>query len=407
MKKITFLLILLVSIIKINSQELNFSDSTQVSLITCSPGEEVYAKFGHTGIRLRDPQSSVDVVFNYGIFSFQTNNFYLKFIKGETDYLLGVNQTPLFLAEYEQRKSTVWEQDIDLNIHEKRELINSLLENLKPENRKYRYNFVFDNCATRPRDKILDAADGFISFKADTNPKTYREWVGDYVGESTWLKFGIDIVFGMDADKIAPQYESMFLPVVLMNEFQAIKVVKDKDLPPTLLVKNYRILIDPDMHKVDNTEWYLEPLFIFCLILVFGVLSMFFEYRVAHYKPILDSLTLIITGFAGLVILYLTFFSVHPLVHYNFNLLWLNPINFIVGFLLWVKPLRKAIYYYSYFNLGLLMLALLVLVLSVQEMNTASYPIIALLLSRNARWLVRTKHKYDKRRKYSSRHANS
>ncbi len=407
MKKITFLFILLVSIIGSNAQNLNFSDSTNVSLITCSPGEEVYAKFGHTGIRLKDAQSNLDVVFNYGIFSFQTNNFYFKFIKGETDYLLGVNQTPLFLAEYEKRNSIVWEQELELKIEEKRELINSLLENLKPENRKYRYNFVFDNCATRPRDKILDAVDGFISFKVDANPKTYRQWVGEYVGEETWLKFGIDLVFGMDADKIAPQFESMFLPIVLMNEFQSIKVLENKDLSPVPLVKKYRLLIDPNTTKVELNKWYSEPLFIFCLFLALGALSMFFEYKVAHIKPYFDSLTLIITGFAGLIILYLTFFSVHPLVHHNFNLLWLNPFNFIVGFLLWVKPLRKAIYYYSYFNLGLLMLALLVLVLSVQEMNTASYPIITLLLIRNARWLVRTKHKYDKRRKYSSRHANS
>ena len=404
MKKVTFLFLLLISIINLRAQELNFSDSTTVSLLTCSPGEEAYAKFGHTGIRLNDPLTKVDVVFNYGLFSFETNNFYLKFIKGETDYLLGVNQTSLFLAEYEQRNSTVWEQDLALNIAEKRELIGSLLENLKPENRKYRYNFVFDNCATRPRDKILNAVDGFISFKADNNSKTYREWVGHFVGEDTWLKFGIDLVFGMDADKITPQFESMFLPIVLMGEFQNIKVLKDKDLPPTSLVKNYRVLIDPDVTKEDNDIWYLNPLFILGLISLLGILSLLFEYRVAHYKPVIDSLSLIITGAAGWLIAYLMFFSAHPLVHHNFNLLWLNPINLFVGVFLWVKPLRKLIYYYSFFNLGLLALALFSLVLSVQEMNTATYPIIAFLLVRNARWLVRTKHKYDRLRKYSKKH---
>lgn len=407
MKKITFLLILLVSIVNSRAQVFNFSDSTLISLLTCSPGQEAYAKFGHTGIRLSDPISKVDVVFNYGLFSFETNNFYLKFIKGETDYLLGVNQTPLFLAEYEQRNSTVWEQDLDLSIIEKRTLINLLLENLKPENRKYRYNFVFDNCATRPRDKILDSVNGFISFKVDNNAKTYREWVGEFVGEDTWLKFGIDLVFGRDADKTTPQFESMFLPIVLMSEFQNTKVLRNKDLPPTPLVKNYRILIDPDVTKEDNQIWYLNPLFILGLISLLGILSLLIEYRVAHYKPVIDSLTLIITGAAGWLITYLMFFSVHPLVHHNFNLLWLNPINLIVGLLIWVKPLRKAIYYYSFFNLGLLLLALLVLVLSVQEMNTATYPIIALLIIRNARWSVRTKHKYDRKRKYSKKNGYS
>jgi len=102
--------------------------------------------YGHTG---NDPQNKVDVVFNYGIFSFETDNFYYKFIKGETDYYLGVNQTNIFLAEYARRNSMVWEQIIDISVPEKRKLINALVENYEPENRKYRYNFVFDNCATR------------------------------------------------------------------------------------------------------------------------------------------------------------------------------------------------------------------------------------------------------------------
>ena len=407
MKKNIFLSILLLSIIFVKAQGLYFSDSTQVSLLTCSPGEEAYAKFGHTGIRLRDTESNLDVVFNYGIFSFQTENFYFKFIKGETDYLLGVNQTSSFLAEYDQRNSMVWEQDLNLNIVEKRKLINSLLENLKPENRKYRYNFIFDNCATRPRDKILNSLDGFVRFKVINLSKTYREWVGQYAGDETWLKFGIDLTFGMDADKIAPQYESMFLPIVLMKEFRNTKVLKNNEQNPVSLVEHSRILVDADVVTQKPGRWYFQPFFIFCIILLIGFLSMLVEYKANHYIPIVDSLLLLITGVGGLIVSYLMFFSVHPLVQNNLNILWLNPLNLLFGVFIWFKPLRKTVFYYQLFNLVLLLLALLTLALSIQAINSAVYPIIVLLIIRYTRWVVHIKHKQSYKKKYSRRNGRS
>ncbi|MFR3549967.1 MAG: hypothetical protein ACLTTW_07010 [Coprobacter sp.] len=39
------------------------SDSLKISLITCSPGSQVYELFGHTGLRVQDVSRNVDVVF--------------------------------------------------------------------------------------------------------------------------------------------------------------------------------------------------------------------------------------------------------------------------------------------------------------------------------------------------------
>jgi len=225
MKRFSIIAILLLCILSSNAQQISFSDSAVISLITCSPGEEVYSKFGHTAIRINDAKSGNDLVFNYGIFSFETENFYYKFIKGETDYQLGIYDTRYFLPEYAQRNSMVWEQILNLTQPEKKNLINLLLKNYEPQNRTYRYNFVFDNCSTRPRDKIIGALNGYIKFQPDTEFKTYREWIGIYVGTDTWLKFGIDIVFGLDADQFADTSEGMFLPENLMNEFQTARVI--------------------------------------------------------------------------------------------------------------------------------------------------------------------------------------
>ena len=205
MKQFLLLVCILFTFSKLDAQQVIISDSAVVSLITCSPGEEVYSKFGHTAIRVKDKTNNVDVVFNYGIFSFETEHFYYKFIKGETDYQLGIYETNYFLPEYAERNSMVWEQVLNLSSAEKKNLVATLLENYEPQNRVYRYNFVFDNCSTRPRDKITGSVNGYIRYHQTSEPATFRRWVGDYVGTDTWLKFGIDLLFGIDADAIAKQ----------------------------------------------------------------------------------------------------------------------------------------------------------------------------------------------------------
>ena len=398
MKKISILFLLLGLISHIKSQDLQFSDSTVISILTCSPGEEVYAKFGHTGIRVFDPTDGKDLVFNYGIFSFNADNFYYKFIKGETDYYLGVHPTSLFLPEYQERNSDVWEQQLNLTIAEKRNVINALLENYKPENRVYRYNFVFDNCATRPRDKVLSGINGHVQFTRNIESKTFRDWIGIYVGESSWLKFGIDLVFGMDADKSVSRYQSMFLPQELMGEFQMAKITEPGKTEKNLVkARNHLVSSVPTVTVTDR--FWSTPLFITIVLFILGVLMSVVEFRKKIYFTLFDSLLLFITGFAGVIVFYLMFFSVHPLVHSNLNLLWLNPLNLVAAVVIWIKPWRMGMFFYQLINIFLLLVALLTFTLSFQVFNDAAFPLIALLFVRYSVWFVKTKHSLFKKAK--------
>lgn len=128
----------------------NNNDSIRLSLLTCAPGEEIYSLFGHTAIRYENSSQGIDVVFNYGLFSFNTPNFIFRFSLGETDYQLGATDYERFAAEYAFFGRSVWQQTLNLTDEEKTELIRLLQENYRPENRVYRYNFFYDNCATRP-----------------------------------------------------------------------------------------------------------------------------------------------------------------------------------------------------------------------------------------------------------------
>ncbi|MEI7502316.1 MAG: DUF4105 domain-containing protein, partial [Paludibacter sp.] len=269
MKKIFLIIIIFTSILKINAQQISISDSAVISLITCSPGQEVYSIFGHTAIRVKDATTGVDIVFNYGVFSFDIEHFYYKFIKGETDYQLGVYNTSVFLPEYAERKSMVWEQVLNLTPTEKRRIISALENNYKPENRIYRYNFAFDNCSTRPRDKITSAMLGFVKFQTASDSKTFRQWIGVYTGSDTWLKFGIDLIFGLEADKTTTVNESMFLPEVLMTEFQSAQVTS-LNCPSKKLVSATNILVDNNQPDTDVTPWYLRPITFSMILLIAG-----------------------------------------------------------------------------------------------------------------------------------------
>jgi len=366
-------------------------------LITCSPGQEVYEKFGHTAIRIKDPQRGTDVVFNYGIFNFDTPDFYYKFIKGETDYELGVYDTGNFLATYAQRNSLVWEQIINMSTSEKSALVKNMLKNYEPENRLYRYNFVFDNCATRPRDKILATLHGYVKFEEDKEAKTYRQWIGIYVGNDTWLKFGIDLIFGKDADKPTTFTESMFLPEVLMTGFQTAEI-HDSNNETRKLISDKTILINKTSEPVIKPQLEVKPFVFSLILLIIGLIISIWDYSRKNYSKLFDSVILIVSGLAGILITYMMFFSIHPLVRNNLNILWLNPLNIILGIIIWFPKLRTPVFFYGIFNITLLIGALFSFALSNQIFNLAAFPIIVLLIVRSTSWFMYLKKRMYKRR---------
>lgn len=382
MKQVLLSIFVLLSILNTTAQQLSFSDSAKVSLITCSPGQEVYEKFGHTAIRVLDNNTGVDVVFNYGIFDFNTSYFYFKFINGETDYQLGVYYTGNFLASYAERNSVVWEQSLNLTLQERKKLINILLLNYEPENRVYLYNFVNDNCSTRPRDKILNSINGYTNFDTDSEPKTYRQLIGYYTGTDTWLKFGIDLAFGIDADHVASTSQGMFLPENLMNSFQTAQITTPKG-QTRKLISDRKILVNNKEIPEIASFISIKPYTISILLLIIGVLITIWDlFKHKHYK-FFDSFLFITTGLTGIIVAYLMLFSIHPFVRMNLNILWLNPFNLAAGILIWVRRFRIAMFFYQILNILFLVLGLLAFALSIQTFNIADFPIIVLLLIRS------------------------
>ena len=208
------------------------TDSIRISLLTCASGGEIYSLFGHTAIRYENFTRNIDAVFNYGMFNFNAPNFILRFALGETDYQLGATNYEHFVAEYNYLGRDVWQQTLNLTPDEKEHLFNLLQENYRPENREYRYNFFYDNCATRPRDQIEKAIDGSLQYAdnmTDNNTGvSFRDLLHKYSEGHPWSRFGMDMCMGSEADKPINRRLMMFVPFYVQEYFNTAQII-DKE----------------------------------------------------------------------------------------------------------------------------------------------------------------------------------
>lgn len=302
----------------------NRMDSVEISLITCSPHEEIYSLYGHSAIRYRDMVTGEDMIFNYGIFNFKKPHFALRFVFGLTDYELAIAPTQPFLDYYAHWGSQVTEQVLNLTPEEKQQIISALSINYQPENRVYRYNIFYDNCATRPRNII----ERNLSSPLIYNPRTdfepsFREMVGEKTKHHPWATFGNDILLGIKADMHTSMREQHFLPENLRHDFDHAFIEHDGHQVP--FVKERRELIAPGVQTIEE-DFPLTPFQCGIILTVLSVAILIYETVRKTTLRWFDALLMLLTGLAGLV-LFIMIFSQHPTTSLNLQILLLNPLS--------------------------------------------------------------------------------
>ena len=372
-----FLLIFLSFLIfqpKVHSQSL--SPEATVSILTCNPGTDVYSMYGHTAIRVNDPSTGIDAVFNYGVFSFESPNFIYRFAKGQTDYLMVGQKFSSFIPEYEEDKRSVYEQVLNLSPEGKSLLFQALLENAKPENREYRYNFFMDNCATRVRDMIERNAGETVRFTEDHPTKTYRDMIKEFHHSFRWIDLGIDLLVGKKADQPVSAYGQMFLPEYLQAQFATAEITIDGKAQP--LVLETRTLVEYPNTKLNSDLPWPAIVFGLFFLVVTGISVRGFLRKTK--TDWLDYWLFGLTGFAGFIIGWFTLYSEHPAMSPNYNLLWAFPANLFFAFVWKYKKWRNKTRFYFWLAGVLLLLSLVM----GQQFNFAVYFIVLTLLVRVA-----------------------
>ena len=355
----------------------NDSCHVRISLLTCSPGEELYSTFGHTALRIIDSSRQFDIVFNYGTFDFSDPNFYTKFVKGKLEYFLSVSSYPEFLEEYIADQRSVWEQVLQLNCEQKMAIVQAIETNMIGANRFYKYDFLYDNCTTRVRDLIFKNIDSLqMHSRIIEEGTTSRDLIHTYLdaGGEPWSKLGIDILLGSKLDKPVTNYEAMFLPEYLMKGVDSAYTPKNKRI----------VLSEREVYEAnpsDTATARYVPLFIISMICFLFFIFYFMSTNWAvKFTKFLDSLLLYITGLAGLLLLFMWFGTDHVVCRDNYNLLWALPTNFIAAFFVWKNPPWLRAYFYLAFAIYALLLVFWFWL--PQYINFSILPLILLMLFR-------------------------
>jgi len=333
------------------------SSSAKFSVLTCSPGADLYSLFGHSAFRLQDTLSGqpIDVVFNYGTFNAFDDGFYVKFARGKLDYMLQAEYYEYFIASYEEEGRAVWEQELLLSPLQKQRLFDLLQANVKQPNCVYRYDFFYDNCSSRIRDMIIRACAveptdvlGFRYVALDSlvrintvefaSPRssgtTYRQAIQTYLNYQPWSDFGIDLALGQPCDRVIQEYGFMFLPDSLMRELEFARLNGNALCAPKVLLLPLKL----ELHA--NT--WMSPIVIMVLwMLIHMAIAVRYRKR-ANVTARADKFLLALTGVLSLLILFLWFFTNHSATANNWNLLWASPLNLVVLFFYRRKRLVHA-----------------------------------------------------------------
>ncbi len=376
-KKLLYLSLILVHILFISTvkaQKITLSESAAISVLTMGPGTNLNDSFGHSAFRISDTNQNIDLVYNYGVYNFDTPNFYLKFIKGQLMYQLDRTDFSLFYKHYSDQDRWIKEQVLNLTIIEKQEVFDFLQNNYLPENRKYIYDFFFENCATRIRDVLASVLKNKLVFDKNfvTNTHTFRQLIQRNVHWNSWGSFGMDLAIGAVVDRNASSWEHQFLPEYIFKALEKSQI--KRSLGATDLVKKTSIL-NKKTAKEKSETLLVSPFFLISL-LAFIILGVTFkDYQNNSRSRWMDSGLYALTGMIGVFLLLLWFATDHFATQNNYNLLWAVPLSLF--FVIEIAKRNPKYWLKKYVMFQILML----LLLSIHWITgVQSYPVVLLPL---------------------------
>lgn len=351
--------------------------AAEVSLVVCGPGSDIYELEGHAALRVRT-EAGADVAVNWGLFDFNAPGFVWRFALGHTDYMCGATPWPYFLEAYRRDGRSVEEYRLHLTPGQEQRLIGLLQTNLLPANATYRYNYVKDNCSTRPL-RVIEAAIGDTLALPDPLPgcDTFRDIMRHYHNRHPWYQFGIDLALGPGIDYPLSAREKAFVPLLLGGQLAATGIVSEAiaDAPQTA-------------QAPASTPWYATPMAAAIAILLICIAFTVRDQRRHRVTRWLDSALYSLFGLAGCLIFFLTFFSTHEATAPNHLIVWLNPLCFIPVVFIWIKKAQSLVMCYQIANFAALLALCICWPYQAQCANAAFWPLIAADAIRAANYVL-------------------
>ena len=356
---------------KIYANELEDKSRYKISILSIGEGPSLVDAFGHTAIRIKDAELKNDVVFNFGVYDFNSPNFYSNFVKGRPEYKLGIQNYNNLIQNYIRQKRYIVEHRLNLDQNSIKIIIDLLVEKLNDP--YYIYDYFRDNCTTRAADIVIDKTNNkFKDEKLESETVfSFRNLIHEKINENSWAALGIDLCLGAIIDKKINTRETFFLPENLMNYL---------DLFEADIIKR-NIIYSPES-KISYQENLPSPLLVNLILSLIIVAVTIFNFKRNKWNKSLDILIFLISGSIGILIIFLWFFSNHFAGAQNFNLLWAFPFNFTLIFAIYKTKIPN--WSIGYIKLLIILIILLFLhwITGVQKYNLTLLPIFIALLIR-------------------------
>jgi len=356
---------------KIYANELEDKSRYKISILSIGEGPSLVDAFGHTAIRIKDAELKNDVVFNFGVYDFNSPNFYSNFVKGRPEYKLGIQNYNNLIQNYIRQKRYIVEHQLNLDQNSIKIIIDLLVEKLNDP--YYIYDYFRDNCTTRAADIVIDKTNNkFKDEKLESETVfSFRNLIHEKINENSWAALGIDLCLGAIIDKKINTRETFFLPENLMNYL---------DLFEADIIKR-NIIYSPES-KISYQENLPSPLLVNLILSLIIVTVTIFNFKRNKWNKSLDILIFLISGSIGILIIFLWFFSNHFAGAQNFNLLWAFPFNFTLIFAIYKTKIPN--WSIGYIKLLIILIILLFLhwITGVQKYNLTLLPIFIALLIR-------------------------
>jgi hypothetical protein len=326
------LILLLTAFTPLCAQEPQRGDETEVWLVTYGPGEVYWQRFGHNAIWIRDPGLGLDHVFNFGFFDFEQQDFFLRFLQGRMMYFSAARPARDEFAAYVNENRSIRGQRLDLSSEQKLGLIDYLLEEVRPENRDYLYDYYNNNCSTRIRDAIDTALGGIIrqEFQPLEAQQSWRDHTRRLTAADFWLYLGLETGLGSPVDDAGNQWDEMFIPGQLADKLGSAEFTGAATASPLVLedVLLYRSTLDPPS-ATPPTLW---PRYLLASVVLLAAAWLSSRFVPAAWVRVVCRCWLVLSGTVGLVLLFLWFGTDHAVARYNVNLLVFCPLWIFLAF---------------------------------------------------------------------------
>lgn len=358
------------------------SDKAEISILTCSPGNDLYSAYGHSAIRVKDTSNEIDVVFNYGTFDFYDSNFYTKFALGTLRYMLSVENFESFVNAYHYEERGVIEQKLNLTHKQVQSVFDYLDNNYKGENKYYYYDYFYNNCSSKIRD-VFEASlktDVKFRYKSFSGKESFRVLIDKYHDHQKWGDFGIDLALGLPCDKIAEPKDYVFLPDYLLQSFDDSSIQIDGQTE-RLISQKITLLETPVLADYGDLP---SPNLVFWSLFGLTLLLTIWQVKKQKINYAYDVVLFSLIGLVGILLFFLWFFTDHRASAQNLNILWANPLCLVYGILLIFKKIRLKIFRFFGINAIILLLLTLSFWFLPQGFNMAFLPIILSLLIRSS-----------------------